>query len=245
MNAAIHANAFVVTVTRLQDVARRHRGLVIAIIVVVAVGIVVVMMLFSRDNVPSPRQVRELTVVTIVPPPPPPPPPPPQQKVPEQQMIEQPKMVEPEIKEDKPVDQPKPDASRDDAPPPGPLALDAKGDGPGDSFGLGGNPGGRGLLGGGGGGSRWGWYASMVQQQIEAAIRANAKTRNAVMTIRVRLWADETGRISRVQLASSTGDAEVDAVLRDQVFPGLSLREPPPKDMPMPMVTRITARRPN
>jgi hypothetical protein len=28
------------------------------------------------------------------------------------------------------------------------------------------------------------------------------------------------------------------------VFGSLVLREPPPKDMPMPMVTRVTARRP-
>ena len=160
-------------------------------------------------------------------------------------MVEQPKMVEPEIKEDKPVDQPKPDAPKDDAPPPGPLALDAKGDGPGDNFGLGGNPGGRGLLGGGGGNSRFGWYASIVQAQIETAMRGNPKTRNAVMNIRIQLWADSTGRISRVQLTSSTGDAEIDAALRDVVFAGLSLREPPPKDMPMPIVARINARRPN
>ncbi len=74
--------------------------------------------------------------------------PPPQQK-----MIEQPKMVTPEVKppdkpDDKPLDKPKA-ADKDDAPPPGPLALDAKADGPGDVFGLGGKPGGRGLLGGG------------------------------------------------------------------------------------------------
>ncbi len=52
-----------------------------------------------------------------------------------------------------------------------------------------------------------------------------------------------SGRVSRVQLVSSTGDAELDAIIRNDVLGGLTLREPPPKDMPMPMVTRVTARR--
>ncbi len=59
-------------------------------------------------------------------------------------MIEQPKMAEPEFKEEKPVDKPKDepvkDAKNDE--PPGPLSLDAKATGPGDLFNLGGKPGG-------------------------------------------------------------------------------------------------------
>jgi TonB family protein len=221
--------------------AREHRGAVAIAVVVVGAGIIAAVMI-SGDDAPQPKQVRELTVNVILPPPPPPPPPQ-EQKVVEQQMIEQPKMVEPELKQDKPLDEPKPDTPKDDAPPPGPLALDAKGEGPGDSFGLGGKPGGHGLFGGGGGGSRWGWYASMVQAQIESALRANAKTRNAVMEVRIRLWADGSGRVTRVQLVSSTGDAELDGALREGLQ-NLALREAPPSDMPMPIMTRITSRRP-
>jgi outer membrane biosynthesis protein TonB len=198
--------------------------------------------LVGHDDLPPPRQVRELTIVNVVPPPPPPPP----QKLPEQKMIEQPKMAEQELKEDKPVEKPKDEPVKDakNEEPPGPLSLDAKATGPGDLFNLGGKPGGN-PYGGGGGGSRWGWYASIVQSQIETALRGNSRTRNAVMQVRIRLWADGSGRISRVQLVSSTGDAELDAIIRDDVLGSLTLREPPPKDMPMPMVTRVTARRPN
>ncbi|WP_426425303.1 TonB C-terminal domain-containing protein [Bradyrhizobium genosp. A] len=198
-------------------------------------------LLTSHDDMPPPRQVRELTIVNVLPPPPPPPPP---QKMPEQKMIEQPKMAEQEFKEDKPVDKPKEEPVKDSEPP-GPLSLDAKAVGPGDLFNLGGKPGGNPYGGGGGGGSRWGWYASIVQAQIEAAIRSNTRTRNAVMQVRIRLWADGSGRVNRVELASSTGDAELDATIRDSVLGGLTLREPPPKDMPMPVVTRVTARRPS
>ncbi len=197
--------------------------------------------LVGHDDMPPPRQVRELTIVNIVPPPPPPPP----QKMLEQKMIEQPKMAEQEFKEDKPLEKPKDEPVKDakNNEPPGPLSLDAKATGPGDLFNLGGKLGGN-PYGGGGGGSRFGWYASIVQSQIEAALRGNARTRNSVMQIRVRLWADGSGRISRVELSSSTGDAELDAIIRNQVLGSLMLREPPPKDMPMPMITRVTARRP-
>jgi periplasmic protein TonB len=197
------------------------------------------------DNMPPPRQVREITIVNITPPPPPPPPPP--QQMPEQKMIEQPKMAEPEIKQDKPVEKPKDEPAKDakNDEPPGPLALDAKAVGPGDLFNLAGKPGGSPYGGGGGGGSRWGWYASIVQSQIETALRANSRTSKAVLQLQVRLWADGTGRINRVQLVSSTGDAELDQIIRDDVLGSLTLREPPPKDMPMPMVTRVTARRPS
>jgi periplasmic protein TonB len=200
--------------------------------------------LVGTDDMPPPRQVRELTVVNIVPPPPPPPPPPP---MPEQKMIEQPKMAEPEFKEEKQVDKPKDepvkDAKNDE--PPGPLSLDAKAVGPGDLFNLGSKVGGSPYGGGGGGGSRWGWYSTIVTDQATAAIRANPRTRNMATQIQVRLWADASGRVTRVTISPSTGDAELDAIIRDEVLGKLTLREPPPRDMPMPVVTRVTARRPS
>lgn len=218
-------------------------GAALALIAVLFGG--VAYFLTGGDDLPPPRQVREITIVNIVPPPPPPPLP--QQQLPEQKMIEQPKMAEQEFKEDKPLDKPVDEPVKDakNAEPPGPLALDAKPVGPGDVFGLAGKPGGSAYGGGGGGGSRWGWYASIVQSQIESALRANPRTRNAVMQLQIRLWADGTGRVNRVQLVSSTGSSDLDAAIRNDVLGSLMLREPPPRDMPMPMVTRVTARRPS
>ncbi|WP_456716975.1 energy transducer TonB [Bradyrhizobium sp. USDA 4353] len=214
--------------------------------IVLPLGSVAYWVLAQRDQPLPPRQVHEITLIAV-PPPPPPPPPPKVTPPPEQKMVEQPKMAEPEFKEERPVDKPqdKPikDAKNDQ--PPGPLSLDAKATGPGDLFGLGGKPGGSPYGGGGGGGSRWGWYASIIQQQIEAALRANEKTKKAVIRVQISLWADSSGRVSRVQLMSSTGDAELDQALRDDVLGSLTLRQPPPKDMPMPIVTRVTASRPS
>lgn len=201
-------------------------------------------LLSGGNDAPPPKQVRELTVVNIVPPPPPPPPPP--QKMLEQPKVtEEPKMVEQERLEDKPVEKPADDPVKDakNEEPPGPLSLDAKATGPGDLFNLGSKVGGSPYGGRGGGGSRWGWYASIVQTQIEAALRGNEKTKHAVMQLQLRLWADNTGRISRVELVNSSGNAEIDAAVRNEIIGSLTLREPPPNDMPMPVVIRATARK--
>jgi membrane protein involved in colicin uptake len=66
--------------------------------------------------------------------------------------------------------------------PPGPLELNAPAEA-GDAFNMRSGTG-NGAGGGGGGGSRWGYYAAIVQQQIEAALRTNPKTRNIGAQIR-------------------------------------------------------------
>jgi outer membrane biosynthesis protein TonB len=229
--------------SKIQSFIRRHGAATGAGVGALAVIATVVGFFVLGDDTPPPKRVQEITIVSITPPPPPPPPPPPEVKPPEPEMIKQEPIVDPQVKEEAKTEEPK-EAPPDDAPPPGPLGLDAAADGPGDSFNLAGRPGGNGLLnGGGGGGSRWGYYSAMVQQQIEAALRANPKTRNSVGQVQVRLWADNTGRVTRVQIVSFTGDADVDSIIRGEVLPGLALRDPPPNDMPMPIVTRITLRR--
>ena len=137
-------------------------------------------------------------------------------------------------------DEPQPVAPAD-------LGTGIQGNGPPDGFGLSGS--GAGRLGGGGkahgSGSRWGWYAAQVQRAIGEAVRRNAGTRNADFHVDVRIWPDITGRIARAQLASSSGDRAIDAALKNEVLVGLRLQEPPPRDLPLPIVLRVTARRPN
>jgi TonB family protein len=65
------------------------------------------------------------------------------------------------------------------------------------------------------------------------------------MSVNVRVWADPNGRISRAQLAGSTGDPSLDNALRDEVLTGLQLPEPPPAGMPAPITLRVTAKRPH
>ncbi|MGI9087058.1 MAG: TonB C-terminal domain-containing protein [Chthoniobacterales bacterium] len=169
-------------------------------------------------------------VVVSLPPPPAPTPPP----------IEQPKIVEQEqtfVPEDKPVEAPPPDEP--------PIGTNIKGDGSNDSFGLG-NKGGNGRLGGNSDrGSRFGAYAGQVQSRIADALRNNRRTRDANLSVKVRIWPDVSGRITRAQLASSSGDPSLDAAIENEVLNGLQLSEPPPAGMPTPILLRLSARRPN
>jgi outer membrane biosynthesis protein TonB len=214
-------------------------GAVLALVAGVIAAIAIAA--FSQQKLPSRSQ--QLQVVQILPPPPPPPTPPPQQATPPpEKMVEQQKMIEPESKP-KENEPPKPHEA-----PPGPLGLNAKGEGPGDAFGLVGRPGGNGLLGGGGGGggaSRWGWYANEVQNGITTALRNNPRTRTAKFSnLSIRIWLNKGGRITRTQLSGSSGDPAVDNAIVNEALSGLQMQEPPPGDMPMPIVLRASARRP-
>ena len=85
--------------------------------------------------------------------------------------------------------------------------------------------------------------AAEQREQIQQAISANAKLRTAALQVKARVWADATGRVTRVQIVSSSGDAELDAALNHEVLATLTLREPPPRDMPMPIVMSIVERK--
>jgi TonB family protein len=136
-----------------------------------------------------------------------------------------------------------PPEDKQDTPPEGPpdLGLGA-GDGPG-GFGPSGN--GTGGTGTGTGSSqnrsRFGRYAGQVQMVISSALQQNARTRSAGFSIRVAIWADSTGRVSRVKLLSTSGDPAVDQAIQNEVLTGLQLSEAPPEGMPMPIQLRLNA----
>jgi periplasmic protein TonB len=191
---------------------------------------------FGNSSPPMHKMPEVVMVKIISTPPPPPPPPPPQPKMTEEKMVEQTAVDD---SESKPADNsPAPSAD---------VGTSITGNGGPDAFGLSGNRGG-GLLGGGGaraGGSKWGWYAGQVQATVGEALRRNARTREADFRIEVRIWPDLTGRVTRATLVTSTGDAATDAALKNEILAGLQLKEPPPQGMPLPIVLRLTARRPN
>jgi outer membrane biosynthesis protein TonB len=181
----------------------------------------------------------------------PPPPPPPEPKVVPPRVEDQPESTRVTLKS---TDFTPPDMSRP-APGGGRLSLAAEGEGPGDAFNLVGNPGGRGILTGGGLGdgsgddlgtgngsaARFGWYYARIAAEIQEAFRKQKVLASASTRVDLRVWADPGGRILRVQLIKTTGDAAVDAAIQSIV--GLRLAEPPPADILMPMIARFTARR--
>jgi outer membrane biosynthesis protein TonB len=215
----------------------RRYGFVLGVgAVLVAAGVTFVAKSFGHTASGPVHKMPEVTMVKIVTTPPPPPPPPPQPKLVEEKMVEQ---MPVDSNEAKPDDSP--------AAPSADLGTSITGTGGPDAFGLSGNRG-SGALGGIGSrasGSRWGWYAAQVQSSIGDALRKNPRTREASFRIEARVWTDLTGRVTRATLGGTTGDAAVDAALKDEVLTGLQLKEPPPQGMPMPIVMRLSARRPN
>ena len=77
------------------------------------------------------------------------------------------------------------------------------------------------------------------------ALGKDPATKYASYTIKVRIWSDSTGRVTKAKLAGTSGDQRIDEAIRKGVFAGLVLPEPPPEGMPMPIVMRIAERRPD
>ena len=74
-------------------------------------------------------------------------------------------------------------------------------------------------------------------------LRRHPRTRTAAMDHRVRIWADASGRIIKARTVRSSGDPSIDTAIAEALT-GVQLAEPPPADMPAPIVLRVAARRP-
>jgi hypothetical protein len=217
---------------------RRYRALIVVCgIVVLAAGVVLAATALSRRN--QSTISHDDTVMLQLPPPTPPPTPTPQptpqpQPTPDEaqqrQMIEQ-QPVQEEKKSEAPKEKPL------DAP--APLGTGITGPGGGPDLGLGSGLGGGGGYGeGGGGGSKYGWYASEVQDRIADAVRNDPRMRHGAMNVIVRIWPDATGRIKKATV-SNGGNTTLGSTVQDSILTGLQLPEPPPADMPLPIVMRL------
>ena len=216
---------------------QKYRFVIVALVVLLIAGGIGLASHFFTGKVPPPRKPAEITISLPPPPPPPPPPPtppPPKPPPPEQKMVEQPPI--------KPNEKPKDVAKAPDkAPgPPGPKAS-----GPPSDDGIGGSGGGDGSIGGGNSESRFGWYGGKIQEAVHQALNQNSQTRHAsIHHLRVRIWIDPTGCVTRAALSGTTGDPAVDDALKNRALAGVRISEPPPSDMPMPVVMNIDEQRP-
>ncbi len=218
---------------------QRHRWLLPLIIAAVGGGVYYASTQF-KGRPSAPVKAPERLISISLPPPPPPPPP----KVEEQEPPKEEMIAQEEVKPDEA--KPEPEPAKDEPPP---IGTNNVGSGPPDGFGLGAYKGGNGNgsgIGGSGkrGGSKFGWYAGQVQSTIAEALRKHPDTRKASLSLQVRIWPDATGRITRATLASSSGDPVLDNAIRNDILTGLQLKEPPPADMPRPIVLKLSARKP-
>lgn len=74
--------------------------------------------------------------------------------------------------------------------------------------------------------------ASGALPLVSAAMRAKITTAFRNKQVQIQLWADGAGRVYRIQVISSTGDAQLDTIIRDDVLRSLMLSEPP-NEMPV------------
>ena len=169
-----------------------------------------------------PRMQRLVTDIALLPPPPPLP------------QVEQPPPSE--VKEE--VNIPEPETLSQDETPPGDLGLDADGNGS-DGFQLRARKGGRDLLGAGG---PFAWYADRIQESIYKILSANKKVRSANYVVNVNLWFKHDGSIDRFELASTTGNPELDKSLRNALDKVGPLGSELPPDLPQPVRLKIVSR---
>lgn len=208
---------------------KRHLPKIVGTLLVMVAGVVMIYVVRDFLTTPAgpPRRAQQITLLT------PPPPPPPQEKPPEPEVKEEVKVEEP------PVDD-LPDESSDEPPPGEDLGVDAEGGAGGDGFGLIGRKGARGLL--DGAGDPFTYYASQLQHRIEDSLSAEEGVRKKSYSIVVRIWLRPDGRVSRAELASSTGNPAIDATLVSAITTAQTSDQPPPADMPQPIRMRISSR---
>ena len=211
-------------------------GMAVLAVIVVLVGIGAwIGVSYFSGHITKPKPPPEIAIHLQPPPPlPPPPPPPPPPKTPPPPKEQ--KMVELKPKDQQP---PKP------TPSPAPSAPGPKASGPPSEDGTLGGPGGNGNGDiGGDGGTVFGYYAGQVGDQVRSVLSSNPKTSKASFKVRIHIWADSTGRITRVSLSRSDDDPSVDAAIKGDVLIG-QMVPPPPQGMPMPIVMSLDGKRPN
>jgi len=208
----------------------RYLPVAVGIVLVIAIGIGVYLLqdLFGKP-VQTKKRIQQITVIQ----PPPPPLPPPEQKPPEPEpepeKIEEPE-PEPELEQ--------PEANEE--PPGEDLGLDADGGAGSDAFGLVGKKGGRGLIGGGGGNAMI-WYGQQLQREISEGLQRTLsdKARGKRYSVIASVWVGSDGAISRAELSSGSGIAEVDEALRTALSALRLKLKAPPENMPQPVKIRI------
>ncbi len=99
--------------------------------------------------------------------------------------------------------------------------------------------------GGGRSGGKYDYYFSQIKKQVKEALASNAKTSKASIDITVRIWTNATGEIVRAALSRSTGDASLDAAIKNDVLTGMQLKDATPKDLKMPIILTLKILRPN
>lgn len=186
----------------------------------------------------GPTQKKQITTVKLLPDTPPPPPPPPPKEPPKETPKEQPKEIK--APEPKPVE----------APPAENLKMEgAAGDGPspfqagavnneykGGDVTTGPKIGGKKNM------AAFAWFTNKVDAQIKKALDAENGLNKVKYQVDVRVFLTAQGDIDHAELIDSSGDAEIDALIRKVLSRIPPLKESAPEDMPRKVVVRMASK---
>ena len=212
------------------------RALIALLVVAVLGGIAYgIKKLFSGGT----TQKKQITTVKLLPDTPPPPPPPPPKEPPKETPKEQPKEA-PKEPEPKPVE----------APPAENLKMEgAAGDGPspfqagavnneytGGDVTTGPKIGGKKNM------AAFAWFTNKVDAQIKKALDAEGGLNKIKYQVDVRVFLTAHGDIDHAELIDSSGDAEIDALIRKVLSRIPPLNESAPEDMPRKVVVRMASK---
>ncbi|HDR8925575.1 energy transducer TonB family protein [Burkholderia vietnamiensis] len=179
--------------------------------------------------------------VTTVIPLPPPPPPPPKKPPPEKVKDEVKTPVERPTIAPKPSEAPKPSDDQ-----PKQMTMNAPAQAGTDSFNIGAGDG-SGMVGSGGGKFGNASYAQYMVYVLQRAIEQDKGVQEAGgahFAGSLNLWMDASGRITKVTIAQSTGDAKIDAAVLAAVESLGRVDEAPPPATAYPVLVRLQGRKP-
>jgi len=95
-------------------------------------------------------------------------------------------------------------------------------------------------------GNPWARFDAILNEAVNDAFQRALAREQALKgknyRVIVKIWLDDSGRVTRSALVDSTGDIRADSVLKDALRDMRALRERPPADMPQPVKIRVTSR---
>jgi TonB family protein len=177
-------------------------------------------------------------IIPLPPPPPPPPEKPPEPEKPVEEKIVEPEPT-PEPEEVKPEEEAPPSPAEDLA---DPMQMNSDAQAGSDAFNIGAGKGG-GMAGTGGGRLGNGTYSQFLAYSFQRLLRESPELRNLAFRLEADVWLDQAGRVTRVELGRSSGDAELDAKVLATLRASPHL-ERPPASLQVPVRIRLQGRRP-
>ncbi|MDN7902972.1 cell envelope integrity protein TolA [Burkholderia diffusa] len=208
-------------------------------IALVLAGLAALIWHFAGDTA-GVKRVSAPQVTTVIPLPPPPPPP--KQKPP-------PEKVKEEVKTpvDRPTIAPKPsEAPKPSDNQPKQMTMNAPAQAGTDGFSIGAGDG-SGMVGSGGGGGTFGsdGYSQYLSNVFQRVVQQDKRVQEAGgnrYTVRLNLWLDPAGHITKVEITQSTGDPRLDAAIVASIESIGKIDEPPPHGVRYPKWVTLTGR---